>query len=124
MLASALGLESAVEELRFRLFPGVYTRFTSDIFSNCLKRDSSLHIGQKIGIADYRDLQGNIVDEHRDPEAVVVRMSDTISDLQQGHTSGTAQANYLLVDGQPRGVTRDGIKAFRRASMWWQHLTG
>lgn len=124
MLAAALGLESAVEELRFRLFPGVYQPFTSDVFSKCLKRDSLLHLGQAIGLADYRDLQSNIVDEHKDPEQLEIKSSNTISDLQQGHTSNTAQEFYLLTEGQPHGVPRTTIKAYRRISIWWQDLTG
>ena len=124
ILAGALGLDSAVEELRFKLFPGVYHPFTSELFSKCLKRDSYLHIGQGIGIADFRDLQSNIVDEHRDPEAVEISASDSMSDLQQGHSSAIADDFYRLRPDRPHGVGRDRIKGYRRASSWWQHLTG
>ena len=124
MFASALGLDSAVEELRFRLFPGVYHPFTSDIFSKCLKRDSLLHLGQGIGLADYRDLQSNIVQEHKDPDALEIKASDNTSDLQQGHSSATARGHYLLAAGHLHGVSRDTTKAYRRASLWWQHITG
>ena len=124
ILAGALGLESAVEELRYRLFPGVYHPFSSDVFSKCLKRDSHLHIGQGIGLADFRDLQGNIVDQHRDPDAIEIKCSDNISDLQQGHSSSMADEYYLLRPERPHDVGRGTIAAYRRASSWWQHITG
>lgn len=124
VLAGALGLDSAVEELRFRLFPGVYQPFTSEFFSKCLKRDSYLHIGQGIGISDFRDLQSNIVDEHRDPEAVDVNFSENMSDVQQGHSTAMADEYYKLRPDRPHGVGRDKLKGYLRASSWWQHITG
>lgn len=112
-----------IEELRFRL-SGLCHPFTSEAFSKCLKRDSYLHIGQGIGIADFRDLQSNIVDEHKDPEAVEVKFTDNMSDLQQGHSTTIAGVFYNLRSDQPHGVGRDKVKGFLRASRWWQHLTG
>lgn len=124
VLAGALGLDSAVEELKFRLHPGVYHPFTSEVFSKCLKRDSYLHIGQGIGIADFRDLQSNIVDEHKDPEAVFTKSVDNLSDLQQGHSTAMANDYYNLRPDQPHGVSREKIGGYLRASRWWHHITG
>jgi hypothetical protein len=124
VFANALGKKSAVEELRFRLFPGVYHPFTSEVFSKGLRNDSSEHVGQTIGLSEFRDLQSNIVDEHRDPEAVQVKALENVSDLQQGHSTLTAQSFYLLRSDNPSDSTRDAITAYRRASSWWQHVTG
>lgn len=124
ILAGLLGLDSAVEELRFRLFPGVYHPFTSDVFSNCLKRDSFLHLGQAIGLADFRDIQSSIVSEHSDPAALEIKTSNDTADLQQGHSSATARGHYALTSGQHQGIGKKAIKAFHRASDWWQHITG
>lgn len=124
ILAGALELEPAVEALRFRLFPGVSHPFTSDALSKCLKRDSQLHIGQGINLSDFRDLQSNIVDEHKDPEAVGINVRENASILQQGHTTAIAETYYNLRPDNPHGVGRDRIKAFLRASGWWQNLTG
>lgn len=124
ILANALGMELAVEELRFRLFPGVYHPFTSDVLSKGLKNDASQHIGQAIGLSVFRDLQSNIVDQHKDPEAVEVKVSENAADLQQGHSSLTAETYYLVRPDRPSDSVRGAISAYRRASSWWQHLTG
>lgn len=124
MLAGLLGLEGAVDELRFLLFPGVYEPFISEVFSKHLKRDSYLHIGQEIGISDFRDLQSNIVDEHRDPEAVEFTTMENVSAIQQGHSSAMASEYYNLRPDRPHGVGREMIKGYLRASQWWQHITG
>ena len=93
MFASLLGLDSTkIEDLRFRLYPGM----NSDELSKCLKRDSTRHLGQRIGIADYRDLQGTFISKHKDPEGLPVYTRDSIQDLQQGHSSTTAHQHYLL----------------------------
>lgn len=124
VIAAALGMEPAVEELAYRLCPEVHQAFNSDTFSKCLKRDSHKHIGQTIGISDLRDLQSNIVSKHRDPEALVIKNSDDTCDLQQGHTTMVANASYNLTPDRLQGVREDTIKAYRRASHWWQHITG
>ena len=124
ILAGALGLDSAVEDLRFRLFPGVYHPFTSDVFSKCLKRDSLLHLGQGIGLSDFRTLQSNIVSKHRDPAAIKIEHVEHVADLQQGHSSGMAESVYALMPDRPQGVSENTIDAYHRASHWWQHLTG
>jgi hypothetical protein len=123
VFATALGMNSAVEELRFRLFPGVYHPFTPEAFSKGLKNDADKHIGQSIGISEFRDLQSNIVDQHRDPEAVKVKISEDASDLQQGHSALTADTYYLLRSDRPSDSARGTIEAYRRASGWWQHIT-
>lgn len=125
IFASALNLGSAtVDELKFRLFPGVYHPFVAEVFSKCLKRDSLLHINQAIGIADFRDLQANIVRKHKDPEGLEIKKSNRAADVQQGHTTRTALDSYTLTDDQPHGVDPDITPALRRASRWWQHLAG
>jgi len=124
VFAAMLGLNSAVEDLRFRLYPGVYRPFTSEELSRCLKRDSELHLNQRIGLSEYRDLQSAFVNEHKDPDRLSVHSSDATEDLQQGHTSSIARDYYGLTPGDLRGAGKDTIKAYRRASSWWQHLTG
>jgi len=123
-LASLLGLKSAVEELRFRLFPGIYHSFTSEELSRCLKRDTELHLGQRIGIADYREIQTAFADEHHDPNALPIHTPDAARDLQRGHSSLTKQANYGLRSDELRDVAKDTRKAYRRCSTWWHHITG
>lgn len=123
-LASLLGLESAVEELRFRLFPGIYHTFTSEELSRCLKRDTELYLGQRIGIADYREIQVAFADEHRNPDALPIHTSDAVQDLQRGHTSRTKQANYGLRPDELRDVAKDTRRAYRQCSTWWHHITG
>ena len=124
ILAAALGLNSAVEELRFRLFPEIYNPFTSDTFSKCLKRDSLKHIGQAIGLSDLRDLQASIVNKHIDPGAIPIDNSNKACDLQQGHTSDTARTNYARMPDVLHDVHENTIRSYRRASRWWQHITG
>ena len=123
-LTSILGLKSAVEELKFRVFPGVYHRFTSEELSRCLKRDTEHHLGQRIGIADYRDIQYSFSKSHQDPEALPIILPDSADDVQRGHGSGLANNNYGLRSDQLRGVKPDVVTAFRRCSIWWHHITG
>ena len=124
MFAEVLGLKSAVEELRFRLYPSVYHSFDSEELSRSLKRDSTLHLGQSIGIADYRDLQSAFINKHRDPGRLPIFTPDSAEDLQQGHSSSTAREYYALTPEDPHGTSNDTIKAYRRSSSWWQHITG
>ena len=83
-----------------------------------------LHLGHKIGLADYRDIQSAFISHHKDPEEHLVPIADNIADLQQGHSSNTALEHYGRVSGKPRGVHPDVVKGFNRTSRWWQHLTG
>ena len=104
-----LGLDSAVQDdLRFRLHPSL----NSDEFSRCLKRDSNLHLGQKIGLADYRDIQSAFVNKHKDPEALLVSVQDSAADLQQGHTSDIRRRFYGLTSDKLQGVPEDRITGF------------
>lgn len=113
-----------MEELRFRLFPEVYDPFASDVLSKCLKRDTRLHLGHGIGLADYRDIQSALIHEFEDPEALPINPQDEAADLQQGHGSTIAKDYYGLRPDKPRGISKGTIKAFRRSSRWWQHITG
>ena len=124
VFAAALGLDSAVEELEFRLFPEIYNPFTLDTFSKCLKRDSLKHIGHAIGLSDLRDFQASIVNKHADPDAVPIDKSNKACDLQQGHTSETARVSYTRPPDLPRESTENAVQSYRRASRWWQHITG
>lgn len=123
ILAAALGLDSVVEGLRFRVFPEIYNPFASDAFSKCLKRDSLKHLGQAIGLSDFRVLQSNIISKHGDPAAIPIDRSDDTSDLQQGHSTRTALGNYTAMSDRPHGVRERTIQSYRRASLWWQHIT-
>jgi hypothetical protein len=120
IIASVLGLDSAVQELRFRLYPGVYRTFTSNDLSDCLKRDTQLYTGQRIGIADFRDIQSTFINQHVDPNALPMSVPDSAGDLQQGHSGSTAQVHY----GKDRNLNMVQVKGYRRASAWWQHITG
>jgi hypothetical protein len=109
-----------VEDIRFRLYPGI----DSDELSRNLKRDSTLHLSQRIGIADYRDLQCTLVNKHKDPEGLPIYTRDSVEDLQQGHSSVTAREHYALTSEDLRNTKPEMINAYRRASSWWQHITG
>ena len=124
ILTGALGLNLAVEDLQFHLFPRVYHPFTSDVFSKCLKRDLLLHLGQGISLLDFQTLQSNIVLKHRDPAAIKVEHMEYVADLQQGHSLGMAESVYVLMLDQPQGVSENTINAYHHVSHWWQHLTG
>ena len=116
-----LGLGSTtVDDLRFRLYPG----FDSDELSRCLKRDSMLHLSQRIGISDYRDLQCAFVNKHKDPEGLPIYTKNSTEDLQQGHSSATAREYYALSPEDLHSTKLEMIKAYRRMSSWWQHITG
>jgi hypothetical protein len=120
-----LGLDSTiVENLRFRLYPGDSKPFDSEELSRCLKRDSMLHLSQKIGISDYRDLQCAFVNRHQDPEGLPMYTRDSTDDLQRGHSSAVAREYYALTPEDLHGIKPQMIKAFRRMSSWWQHITG
>lgn len=123
VLAAALKMDQAVEELRFKLYPGVYRKFESDTFAKILKRDTELYLGQEIGLADYRDIQTVAVRYHNDPDEYK-GMSLGIADLQRGHTSGTADGWYGTSSDLPQGIRMDKMKGFHRASCWWWHITG
>jgi len=83
-----------------------------------------LHLSQRIGIADYRDLQCAFVTEHKDPEGLPIYTPDSAEDLQRGHSSSMAQERYGLATHVPRDTSKQAIKAYRRTSAWWQHITG
>ena len=109
-----------VEDLRFRLYPGV----DSEELSRYLKRDSTLHLSQKFGISDYRDLQCVFVNKHRDPESLPIYTKDSVEDLQRGHSSVTAREYYGLTSEDLHNTKPEMIRAYRRMSSWWQHITG
>ena len=83
-----------------------------------------LHLGQRIGIADYRDLQCAFANKHKDPEGLPIYTKDSIVDLQQGHTSTTARQHYALMPEDLHNTKPEMIEAYRRVSSWWQHITG
>ena len=114
-----LGLESEAEELRFRLYPSM----DSEKLSKFLKRDTLQHLGQRIGLADYRDIQSNFSGQHKDPVGRPV-FENLAMDLQQGHLTPSAQQSYQLTPDTPQGISRDLVSAYLRASRWWQHLVG
>ena len=120
-----LGLDSTiVDNLRFRLYPGDDKPFNSDELSRCLKWDSTLHLSQRIGISDYRDLQCAFVNKHKDPEALPIYTKDSVADLQQGHSSNTAHEYYALSSEDLHNTRPEMVRAYRRMSTWWQHITG
>ena len=121
-LATALHLDSAVEELRFKLFPGVYQPFTSSTLSKGLKRDTKTYLGSAIGIRQYRDIQSNFSSHHVDPNPEQAR--GNTADRQQGHTSNTATMWYQRTPALPHGFCVAKMKSFQRNSRWWHHITG
>lgn len=121
-LAAALRLDSAVEELRFKLFPGVYQPFTSSTLSKGLKRDTGVYIGSGIGISKYRDIQSNFMEYHPDPNPP--KMGNDTANLQQGRTSAIASQWYNRTPSLPHGFNAGKLKRFQRSSRWWQHITG
>ena len=121
-LAAALGLDSAVEELRFKLFPSVHQPFTSSTLSDGLKRDTKRYVGSPIGITKYRDIQSNFSTHHPDP--LPPSKGRNTADLQQGHTASMANQWYNRTQEVPHGFTPAILKDFQRASRWWQHITG
>lgn len=124
-IASILGFKAdVIEELRFKLFPGTYHPFNSEELSRCLQRDTQLHLGHSIGIADWRDIQTSFTNAHKDPNELPYLSPDSINDIQRGHGSELARDHYGLQAGVLRGVFPDTILAFRRCSAWWQHITG
>jgi len=123
-IASILGLESAVEELRYRLFPGVFHPFTSEQYSRSMKRDTELHLGQRVGLADYRDIQVAFSRAHKDPEGIPFPATDVVEDLQRGHGSKTSLNNYARRADELRGTRTEAVQSYRRCSMWWHHITG
>ena len=120
-LAAALGLDGAVEELRFKLFPGVHQPFTSSTLSQGLKRDAKTYVGSAIGISKYRDIQSNFMEYH--PNPLSLAKNDT-ADRQQGHSSKTASQWYNRSQGIPHGSSVANITEFRNNSHWWQHISG
>ena len=117
-------MEAAVEELRFKLYPGIHRPFESETLAKNLKRDTELHLGQQVGISDYRDIQTIAVRYHNDPEEYTGMGVGATADMQRGHSSETAQAAYGTSSEFPQGVGIDKIKRYNRASRWWQDLTG
>jgi hypothetical protein len=81
------------------------------------------HINQAIGIADYRQNQCAITNRNKDPERLLFAIKDSIEHLQQAHSSSIAWQHYGLNMVVPHGE-EEVIKAYRRASIWWQDLTG
>lgn len=125
ILAGAVGLKaSTIEALRLQLYPELYRPFNSDELSRSLKRDSELHIGQRFGLKEYRDLQSGFSSRHRDPNEIPAPKQDCVADLQQGHSTTTARTHYAISNDKLQGIHEDTIKSFDRASVWWQHITG
>lgn len=110
-----------MEELQFKLFPGVHHQFTSSTLSKALKRDTQAHIGSTIGIRSYRDIQSNFMEYHPDPHPVMI---NNTADLQQGHSSDIASQWYNRSEGMPHGTSVAKLKRFQRNSWWWQHISG
>ena len=121
-LVAALHLDSAMEELQFKLFPSVYHLFTSGTLSKGLKHNTKMYIGSSIGVSKYCDIQSNFMEHHQDPKPVG-KGNDT-ANRQQGHTPGNANSWYNRTLAIPHGFTVTGLRCFQRNSRWWQHLTG
>ena len=121
-LAAALGFDSAVEELRFKLFPSVHQPFTSSTLSDCLKRDTKRYVRSAIGITKYCDIQSNFSTHH--PGPLPPSKGRNTTDLQQGHTASMVNQWYNRTQEVPHGFTLAILKDFQRASRWWQHITG
>ena len=124
ILAAALKMDTAVEELRFKLNPGIYRPFESDTLTKILKRETKKHLGQEIGLADFRDIQSISVRYHNDPDEYKGRSLSGFADMQQGHNGEVGDMWYGISSDVPQGVGMDKIKGFYRASRWWQHITG
>lgn len=121
-LASALHMQAAVEDLRFKLFPTVNQPFIASTLSKGLKRDTKAHLGSPIGIGKYRDIQSNFMDHHPDPNPG--HMGNDIGSLQQGHTASLDTRWYKRSPDLPQGVGKGAMMRYQRASRWWQHITG
>lgn len=121
-IARALGLGCADESLKYEVFPGAQGTLDSDDLSNALQTSTLKHVGYKIGLMNWREIQA-----HFSRRFLSSSPSEPDSDEddhweQRGHSVTTGYARYARSADRPIGA--DDLKMLKHmgVSVRWQEL--
>lgn len=104
----------------------------SEYLSKVLVRETSLRIGVKINILDYRHLAISIGRKHLRWEGWSESRldgdgedsEDDVYDVQAGHSSRVANKVYGIRTDMVRGINEQTLVQFRKISLQWHKFLG
>ena len=93
-----------------------------EFLSDLLKLATSEHKMHPLGFRDYRQVAGAFMEKHLKYKVKDIRGLNAIFDLQGGHTSITAAAEYAVSTEDHGQVSREAMHQYFLASSAWHEL--
>ena len=97
-------------------------RWNGEFLSDLLKNATSQHKMPALGFRDYRQVAVAFMEMHLKYKAKDKLGQNAIVDLQAGHSSKTAGANYAISTEDHGRVSREAMHLYYLESMEWNEL--
>ena len=97
-------------------------RWNGEFLSDLLKITTSQHKMQALGFRDYRQVALTFMEKHLKYKTKDIQGLNAILDLQAGHNSRTAAADYAVSTEDHGKVSREAMHQYYLASKEWHEL--
>ena len=112
--------DDAKNEIRYRIFPGLYRALDTEQLTEALGASCLKYLGYEIGMRQWRKAQTTFSEKFGDYQPQV---RDVSHYDQRGHGEKTGR-KYSDIEGAPVGVPWSTMEAQLGVSRCWQDLTG